>query len=212
MRFRFFVLRIKLLRKHAIMTPYEEKTDMRKNFGKKTIITPLPVVIIGTYDENGVPNAMNAAWAGQIDSHQIIISLAKHKTTDNLLLKNEFTVSFATKNTAAASDYFGIESGKGINKIEKAGFHVTKGEYTDAPVFAEYPLTLECKVVEMKPDTEGYLLIGETVNMTVHESILTDGKIDLGKMEPIMFDSAMNKYRVVGEIVCDAFKAGAQFK
>lgn len=183
---------------------------MRRNFGKKTIITPLPVVIIGTYDENGVPNAMNAAWAGQVDEHQIIISLAKHKTTDNLLLKKEFTVSFATADTAVASDYFGIESGSGIDKIAKAGFHAVKGEFTDAPVFAEYPLTLECRVIEMKPDGDGYLLIGETVNMTADESILTDGTVDLGKMKPIMFDSAMNKYRVIGEIVCDAFAAGSE--
>jgi flavin reductase (DIM6/NTAB) family NADH-FMN oxidoreductase RutF len=185
---------------------------MRKNFGKKTVITPLPVVILGTYDENGVPNAMNAAWAGQIDAHQIIVSLSKHKTTDNLLLKKEFTVSFATADTVTASDYFGIESGKHADKIAKAGFHAVKGEFTDAPVFEEYPLTLECKVVELKPDVEGYILIGETVNMTADESILTDGKIDLGKMKPIMFDSAMNLYRVIGEPVAEAFREGMKLK
>lgn len=185
---------------------------MRKDFGKKTIITPLPVVIIGTYDENGVPNAMNAAWAGQVDSDQIIVSLSKHKTTDNLELKKEFTVSFATKDTVTASDYFGIESGRNVNKIEKAGFHAVKSAYVDAPIFTEYPLTLECRVVELQPDTEGYLLIGETVNMSVDESVLTDGKVDLGKVEPIMFDSAMNKYRVVGKVVADAFKEGMKLK
>ena len=185
---------------------------MRKDFGKKTIITPLPVVIIGTYDENGVPNAMNAAWAGQVDSDQILVSLSKHKTTDNLELKKEFTVSFATKDTDTASDYFGIESGRNVNKIEKAGFHAVKSAYVDAPIFTEYPLTLECRVVELQPDTEGYLLIGETVNMSADESVLTDGKIDLGKVEPVMFDSAMNKYRVVGEVVADAFKEGMKLK
>ena len=185
---------------------------MRKDFGKKTVITPLPVVIIGTYDENGVPNAMNAAWAGQIDAHQIVISLAKHKTTDNLERCPEFTVSFATKDTVAESDYFGIESGRNVNKIEKAGFHAVKSAYVNAPLFEEYPLTLECKAVELRPDTEGYVLIGETVNMSADESILTDGKIDLGKMEPIMFDSAMNKYRVIGEVVADAFRAGFELK
>lgn len=182
---------------------------MRKDFGKKTVITPLPVVIIGTYDENGIPNAMNAAWAGQVDAHQIIISLSKHKTTDNLLLKGEFTVSFATAGTVVESDYFGIESGKGINKIEKAGMHAVKAEHVDAPVITEYPLTLECKVVEMKPDGDGYLLTGETVSMSADESILTDGKIDLSKMKPIMFDSAMNKYRVIGDVIADAFSVGA---
>ncbi|MBR3358977.1 MAG: flavin reductase family protein [Solobacterium sp.] len=185
---------------------------MRKNFGKKTIITPLPVVILGTYDENGVPNAMNAAWAGQIDAHQIVVSLSKHKTTDNLERCGEFTVSFATRKTAVESDYFGIETGRKVNKIEKAGFHAEEGEYVNAPVFAEYPLTLECRVVELRPDTEGYILIGETVNMSADESILTDGKVDLGKMEPIMFDSSMNKYRVIGEIVGDAFKDGMKLR
>ncbi len=185
---------------------------MRKDFGKKTIITPLPVVIIGTYDENGVPNAMNAAWAGQVDSDQIIISLAKHKTTDNLERCGEFTVSFATADTVTASDYFGIESGRKVNKIEKAGMHTVRSAYVNAPVITEYPLTLECRVFEMKPDGDGYLLIGETVNMSADESILTDGKVDLGKMKPIMFDSAMNKYRVIGDIVADAFKDGLKLK
>ena len=115
---------------------------MRKNFGKKTIITPLPVLILATYDENGVPNAMNAAWGGQYDSNEIFVSLAKHKTTDNLLLKKAFTVSFATKDTVVESDYFGIESGRNVNKIEKAGFHAVKSAYVDAPIFTEYPLTL----------------------------------------------------------------------
>ena len=185
---------------------------MRKDFGKKTVITPLPVVILGTYDENGVPNAMNAAYAGQIDSDQIMVSLSKHKTTDNLELKNAFTVSFATKDTVVESDYFGIESGKDANKIEKAGFHAVKSAYVDAPVIEEYPLTLECKVVELQKDKEGYLLIGETVNMSADESILTDGKVDLGKLQPIMFDSAMNKYRVIGEVVGDAFRDGLKIR
>jgi flavin reductase (DIM6/NTAB) family NADH-FMN oxidoreductase RutF len=185
---------------------------MRKDFGKKTIITPLPVVMIGTYDENGVPNRMNAAWAGQVDAHQILISLSKHKTPENLKLKGEVTVSFATADTVKESDYFGMESGRGVNKIEKAGFHAVKAEHVDAPLFEEYPLTLECRVVEMADDSDGYLLTGETVNMSVDESILTDGKVDLGKMKPIMFDSAMNKYRVIGEIVGDAFKDGLTLK
>ena len=185
---------------------------MRKDFGKKTIITPLPVVIIGTYDENGKPNAMNAACAGQVDADQIIISLSKHQTTDNLEKNGEFTVAFATRKTVVESDYFGIESGRKADKIAKAGFHAVRGTCVNAPVFEEYPLVLECKVVEMKPDGDGYLLTGETVNMSVDESILTDGKVDLSKMEPIMFDSAMNKYRVIGEIVADAFKAGFALK
>ena len=182
---------------------------MRKNFGQKTIITPLPVLILATYDENGVPNAMNAAWGGQYDANEIFVSLSKHKTTDNLLLKQAFTVSFATAETVTESDYFGLESGRNVNKIEAAGFTATKSEYVDAPVIDQYPLTLECRVKELQDDKEGYILIGEVVNMSADESILTDGEVDLGKLRPIMFDSAANKYRVIGEAVGDAFACGA---
>ncbi|MBO7703536.1 MAG: flavin reductase family protein [Solobacterium sp.] len=183
---------------------------MRKDFGLKTIITPLPVLILATYDENGVPNAMNAAWGGQYDTNEIFVSLAKHKTTDNLILKKAFTDSFATADTVKESDYFGIESGRKINKIEKAGFHAVKSAYVDAPIITEYPLTLECRVKELQDDKTGYILIGEVVNLSADESILTDGEVDLSKLRPIMFDSASNKYRVIGEVIADAFAAGKE--
>ena len=111
----------------------------KKNIRKELIMAPMPVLIIGTYDENGVPNAMNAAWGTQCDTDAVTIFLSKHKTTENLKLKKAFTVAFATKETLKESDYFGIESGKGINKIEKAGFHTRKAEFVDAPVIEEYP-------------------------------------------------------------------------
>ena len=181
---------------------------MKQSFGQKTIITPLPVLILATYDENGVPNAMNAAWGGQYDVNEIFVSLSRHKTTDNLLLKQAFTVSFATTDTVVESDYFGLESGRRVNKIEAAGFTVTKSENVDAPIIDQYPLTLECRVKELRDDTNGYILIGEVVNMVADESILTDGEVDLGKLKAIAFDSASNKYRIVGEVVGDAFSCG----
>ncbi len=184
---------------------------MRKNFGKKTIITPLPVLILATYDENGVPNAMNAAWGGQYDANEIFVSLAKHKTTDNLILKKAFTVSFATKDTVIESDYFGIESGRRTNKIEAAGFTAVRSEFVDAPVIEQYPLTLECTVKELQDDKTGYVLIGEVVNMSADESILTDGEVDLSKLQPVCFDSASNTYRVIGEPVAAAFSCGMKF-
>ena len=56
----------------------------RVNFGAKPLMYPQPVLIIGTYDENGVPNAMNAAWGITTDFKEITISLSDHKTTENL--------------------------------------------------------------------------------------------------------------------------------
>ena len=185
---------------------------MRKNFGAKTWLYPMPVLIIGTYDENGTPNAMNAAWGGIYDTNQVMVCLAHdHKTTENIKKTGAFTLSFATAKTVAPCDYVGIVSANDVpDKLERAGFHTTKSETVNAPIIEEYPLTLECKVLNWDPKT-GYL-IGEIVASQADESILTDGKVDLGKLRPIIFDPSFNAYRVVGDIVGKAFSDGLKLK
>ena len=177
---------------------------------KQSVITPEGVFIIGSYDENGVPNAMNAAWGIQSDYGEITLFLAKHKTTDNIKKTKAFTVAMATKDTVVISDYFGVETGNRVNKIEKAGCHVHKSAHVNAPIIEEYPLTLEC---EMKSwDDETGILVGKIVSEQADESILTDGRVDLDKMQPIMFDAATNTYRVIGPVVGKAFHDGLQLK
>ena len=178
--------------------------------GKKAVITPECVLVIGTYDENGVPNAMNAAWGMQSDMGEITIMLSKHKTTENFEKTGAFTVAFATVDNVKESDYFGVVSGREINKIEHVGFHTHRSSHVNAPVIEEYPLTMECVVRKWDPST-GYL-IGEVVAEQADESILTDGKVDLGKMKPIIFDAGMNVYRVVGDVVGKAFSDGLLLK
>ena len=100
---------------------------MKKNFGKKTILATLPVLIVATYDENGIPDAMNVAWGGQCSAHHVALNLAiGHKTTENLLKKKVFTLSIANLDNLVLSDYFGLVSGHKANKIEVAGVHVSK--------------------------------------------------------------------------------------
>ena len=178
--------------------------------GKQSTITPEGVFIIGTYDENGVPNAMNAAWGMQSDMGEITLMLAKHKTTENFEKTGAFTVAFGTADTVLISDYFGVETGKKVNKIEKAGCHVHKSAHVDAPIIEEFPLTLECTVKSW--DTGTGCLIGEIVASQADERILTDGKVDLGKLRPIIFDPSFNAYRVVGEVVGKAFNDGLKLK
>ncbi len=177
---------------------------------KNAVIVPEGVFIIGTYDENGVPNAMNAAWGIQSDFGEISLFLAQHKTTENIKKTGAFTVSFATKNTVVISDYFGIESGNNVNKIEKAGVHVHKSAHVNAPIIEEYPLTLECEVKEWNEERE--MLVGKIVAQQADESILTDGKIDIGKLQPIMYDASFHVYRVIGEVVGNAFSDGKKLK
>ena len=123
--------------------------------GKKAVVTPEAVFIIGTYDENGVPNAMNAAWGTQKDPDEVIIVLSKHKTTENFEKTGAFTLAFGTADTVTISDFFGVTTGNKVNKIEKAGVHVHKSAHVNAPIIEEYPLTLECRVLyqqEQAPD------------------------------------------------------------
>ena len=181
----------------------------RVNFGAKPWLYPMPVLIIATYDENGVPDAINAAWGIITDMNEISISMAEHKTTENLAKTGAFTVSMATADTVAASDYVGIESAKKVpDKFEKAGFHATKSEYVNAPLIDELPMALECKVKSF----EKGILIGEIVNINADESILTDGRIDPAKLKPICYDPVNNDYLVLGEKVGNAFKDGLKLK
>ena len=178
--------------------------------GNKSTIAPEGVFIIGTYDENGVPNAMNAAWGMQSDMNEITLMLSKHKTTENFEKTGAFTVAFGTADTVLISDYFGVETGKKVNKLEKAGCHTHRSAHVNAPIIEEFPLTLECRVKSW--DTETGYVIGEIVASQADESILTDGRVDLGKLRPIIFDPSFNAYRVVGEVVGKAFSDGLKLK
>ena len=181
----------------------------RVDFGAKPIMLPQPVLIIGTYDENGVPNAMNAAWGITTDFKEITISLSEHKTTKNLAARGAFTVSMATEDQVVACDYVGIESGNTVpDKFARAGFHATKSSFVDAPLIDELPMALECKVKSF----EDGILIGEIVNVSADESVITDGKIDPKKLKPITFDPCNNTYVALGEVVGNAFKDGAALK
>lgn len=187
---------------------------MRKDFKSKSAIYPMPVLIIGSYDKNGKPDAMNAAWGGIYDYDKVFVSLGSHTSTDNIRLSKAFTISFATKKTVEISDYVGLVSMKNEpNKIEKAGLHPLKSEHVNAPMFEEYPLTIECEVDEMDGELgEGAYLVGKIINVSADESILTDDKIDIKKLEPIAFDGFNNKYLLVNEEVADAFKVGLKLK
>lgn len=181
----------------------------RVDFGAKPLMYPMPVLIIGTYDENGVPDAMNAAWGIITDMNEISISMSKHKTTENLAKTGAFTVSIATEDTVVASDYVGVESaGKVPDKFAKAGFHATKSKYVNAPLIDELPMALECKVKSF----EGGILVGEIVNVNAEESILTNGQIDPKKLKPITYDPVNNAYIGLGEKVGNAFKDGLKLK
>lgn len=190
----------------------KRKKIMRKNLGKKTFLYPMPVLIIGTYDENGNANAMNAAWGGIYDTNKISVCISpEHKTASNLLKTGAFTVSIAAEEHVTACDYVGIVSGNDVpDKIAKAGFSVTKAEFVNAPVINELPLCLECTVISF--DEKTGCTVAEIVNINATESILTDGKVDPAKLKPIIYDSQNHKYLKTGCAVGNAHSDGNKLK
>lgn len=190
---------------------------MRKSFGKKGMFTaPLPVLLVGTYDENGVANLMNVAWGGQCSEHHVALNLGhERQTLENMRLKKEFTVMFATEETMVQADYVGIVSGLKVHdKVAKSGLTPMKAEMVDAPAFEELPVTLECRLASIREEKTGEVRVtGEVINLSADESVLNEkGKVDFDKFHPICFDQATLKYRRIGEVVGNAFVEGNKIR
>ena len=186
-----------------------------KSFGQKPWVLPQLVLIIGTYNQDGTPNAMNAAWGGQWDAKEIMISMGKHATTENLARCNEFTVAFATKDTMVASDFVGIVSAKNDpKKMKKTGWTAIKAENVNAPVFTDFPMTMECRILRKIDETEeGYYIVAEIVNILVDEAYIgEDGKPYVEKMQLITYDPIHHGYVELGKRVGNAFSDGKVLK
>ena len=185
---------------------------MRKNFGAKAACYPMPVYVIATYNADGSVNAMVAAWGGISEEKEISICVDDgHKSAENFVRSGAFAVSMATEKMLKACDYVGVVSGNKVpDKLERCGFHTFKSEFVDAPVIEELPMALECKVISY--DEESCRLVGEIVNVSADEFVLTNGKIDPQKLRPITFDPANHTYLTLGEQVGKAFSDGLKIR
>lgn len=186
---------------------------MRKNFGAKAWTYPQPVFIIATYDENGNPDAMNAAWGGIDYDDRINLCLsAGHKTVANILANNAFTVSMADVDHYIACDYVGCVSANRVqDKFARAGFHATRSEFVNAPLIDELPMAVECTLISYDPET--CHLVGKIINVCADERILDDeGRIDPARLRPVTFDPVNNAYLAIGEKVGNAFSDGLTLK
>lgn len=182
---------------------------MKRSLGSAGELFPQSVFIVASYNEDGVANAMNVAWAGECTRNEICINIGSHQTTDNILARGAFTVAPADKAHVVEADYFGMATGRNTNKEEGSKLTFVKSEHVDAPVIQEFPLTMECKVKQVLEYGGEHRIIGEVVNTLVDESILDDeGKVDFDKFQPLVYDSTHRIYRVVGEVVGHAWESG----
>lgn len=187
---------------------------MAKAFGVKPYLFPMPTYMIGTYNEDGTVDVMMMAWGGICAEDMVALNLeADHKTVANLRTRKAFTLAVPGTDTLRESDFFGIaSSNKMADKFARSGLHAVKSTRVDAPIITEYPLTLECEVVEMQDQPYGLRVLGKIVNVLADEKVLDDaGKIDAGKLHAFAFDQMQNGYYAIGEKAGKAWHSGADF-
>lgn len=186
---------------------------MKINLGVKPYLFPMPVLMIATYGEDDRVNVMNMAWGGICDDNKVALNISDtHKTAANLRARRAFTISVADIDHLEAADYFGMVSGNKVpDKFERSGLHAVPSERVDAPVVTEFPLTIECRVVDMKTTDGTMRAVGEIVNVMVEDTALDErGRVDPLKLNAFLFDAFQSGYYAIGEKVGQAWKSGAE--
>lgn len=187
---------------------------MKKDLGVKDYVFPMPVLMIATYCDDGTVDVMNMAWGGICDHDKVALNISEsHKTAENIKKRMAFTLSIADIPHLQAADFFGIASGnKMADKFARSGLHAVKSEKVDAPVVEEFPLTLECRVMEYHHTDYGFRVVGEIINVLAEESVLDEkGKVDPKRLNAFVFDTFQSGYYAIGEKVGQAWKSGMDF-
>ena len=186
---------------------------MLKDLGVKPYTFPMPVLMIATYGEDGKVDVMNMAWGGVCAENMVALNIDEdHKTSANIKARGAFTLSIADIPHIEAAHFFGIATGNKMeDKFERSGLHAVKSGRVDAPVVEEFPLTLECKVVECQHTAYGFRVLGEIVNVLADEKVLDEkGKVIPEKLNAFVFDQCRSGYYAVGEKVGQAWQTGAK--
>ena len=184
---------------------------MKKDLGPMNAVYPMPVLMIATYDENGKVDVMTAAWGMICDYEKIALFLeAEHKTTKNIKSQKAFTVSIADRDHVDVVDFFGIASANKMeDKFERTGYHAVKSQYVNAPIIEEFPLVMECELETILDDGQLYAIIGKIENVAAEERVLSENdKIDITKLNALIFDQFQYGYYVTGEKVGKAWNEG----
>jgi len=188
---------------------------MKKSLGAKTLAVPTPVWVIGSYDTDGRPNVMTAAWAGICCSRPPCVGVSLRQATytyGNIAARKAFTVNVAGRDQAAAADYFGMVSGRDVDKLAASSLTAVKSDLVDAPYVKEFPLVLECQVIQQVEIGLHTYFVGEIKDVKAEESVLDqDMTLDAALVDPIIFSPEVRRYHGLGDFIGPAFSLGRAF-
>ncbi len=189
----------------------------KRSLGPRTVLYPTPVLVVGTYDEADRPNIMTVAWGGVVCSVPPCISVsvrqkARH-TYAGLSQRKAFTVSIPSVDQVAEADFVGMVSGSKVDKFAATGLTAVASDVVDAPYVAEFPLVLECKVIEEIDLGSHHLFVGEILDVKVDDAIVDErGKVDGSRLRPMSYGCEEGLYYELGAVVGKAFDVGRRFK
>ncbi len=189
---------------------------MKASIGPKTILYPAPALVVGTYDREGKPNVMTAAWGGICCSSPPCVTVSLRKATytyDNIREQKAYTLSIPSEKYVRETDYFGMVSGKDEDKFSSTGFTPVRSELVNAPYVGEFPLVLECGLLHTFEIGLHTQFIGEILDVKADQDLLgTDGLPDMGKVKPVVFGPGVGSYFGIGDFLGDAFSIGKEIK
>ena len=185
---------------------------MKRDIGVVQAVYPMPVLMVAAYDENEKVNVMNVAWGQICDMDKIILFIGEGKKTWlNIKASKAFTVAIADVAHMDVADFFGIATGNKMDdKFERTGYHAVKSDKVHAPIIEEFPVVMECELLEFLDSEHVSGIVGKIVGVKAEEAVLSEnGKVDPGKLHALMFDQFQNGYYATGEKVGKAWNAGA---
>lgn len=185
---------------------------MKTSLGAKTIASPAPVWVVSAYDKNGKANGATIAWGGICCSKPpcLAVSLRSATYTHGCIMASKaFTVNVPGQDQAALADYFGMTSGREVDKFALTGLTAVKSRLVNAPYIQEFPLVFECEVLHVVEIGLHTQFIGEIKDVLAEPDILgPEGKIDLEKMGTVVFAPATRQYFGLGQELGPAFSMG----
>jgi flavin reductase (DIM6/NTAB) family NADH-FMN oxidoreductase RutF len=185
---------------------------MKKSLGAQTLAYPTPTWVVGTYDQEGKPNAMTAAWGGICCSDPPCVAVSLRKATYSfaaMVARKAFTINVPSAAHVKQADYVGSTSGREVDKFAWTGLTPVRSELVDAPYIAEFPLVLECQVVQVIELGLHTQFVGRIVDVKADEEVLgPDGLPMIEKLKPIIFSPGNRAYYAVGERLGKAFDIG----
>ncbi len=185
---------------------------MKRSLGARTYLPATPVLLVGTYDSQGRANLMTVAWGGICCSKPPCLAVSLRKATYTygaLMARRAFTVGIPSATQVREADYFGMVSGRTVDKFTETGFTPVRSELVDAPYAREIPFILECGLVEHIELGLHTLFVGEIIDVKADEGMLAeDGLPDMAKLKPAVYDSIHRGYFGTGEYLGKAFSIG----